>query len=166
MNVMDILRQMSKKECEEALKALQNFNLLGIGTTTPSPEEKYFYLDSALRVDSDEMEEFSVDFERLRNGVSTNENLVADRGKEERLSRRLWKFFLENESASTIWNNADQRKYYILYCKKTPTEWGWVIDYDYVRKLPGITYFSSEELAQRAIDEVCIPFEKEEGDYL
>lgn len=84
----------------------------------------------------------------------TDKDLMTKRAKEEVLNRLLWRFSMENDGDKIDWNDGEQVK----YC----------IQYDYRCKAYSIrellfsqiltVYFHTEEIAQRAIDEIIIPF--------
>lgn len=85
----------------------------------------------------------------------TDKEIMTARAKEEVLSRLLWRFSMENGGSEIDWNDRNQVKYRIIrdhYSNK----W-FVINNDTDRTLSAI-YFTSRKVAEKAIDEIVIPF--------
>ena len=89
----------------------------------------------------------------------TNENLMIERAKEEVLSRLLWRFSMENGSNEIDWTDFTQYKYFI-YQDKTTGKWH-VTGRTYAKAISEI-HFINREIAQKALDEIVIPFYKGE----
>lgn len=87
----------------------------------------------------------------------TNKELMTARAKEEVLSRLLWRFSMENGGSEIDFAKYDQAKYYI-YKNYSYKEECFLINS--INTIPSVTgiYFISEEIAQRAIDEIVKPF--------
>lgn len=89
-----------------------------------------------------------------------DESYMKKRAKEIRLYNLLSNFAYQvNEGWEPDWENPLERKYYIFYdyeahkCRiYSNNSW----------QLLNVIYFKSKELAQRAVDEVVVPFEKGE----
>jgi len=89
----------------------------------------------------------------------TDKDLLTKRAKEEVLNRLLWRFSMENDGEKIDWSNEIQTKYSIYYShKKKLYEIG---VNGYCEDL-GKPYFYSQRIAQRAIDEIIIPFNEGE----
>lgn len=89
----------------------------------------------------------------------TNENLMIERAKEEVLSRLLWRFSMENGGNEIDWTDFTQYKYFI-YQDKTTGKWH-ITGRTYAKAISEI-HFINREIAQKALDEIVIPFYKGE----
>lgn len=122
--------------------------------------EPYFYITS------DGFVERAVDFHYNEDGMRydianycRDKNIMVDRAKIEVLNRLLWQFSLENGWCGNQWESTDSYKYFIAY---DYYENEWDIRSVKTYEMPGLIYFVSEEVAQRALDEIIIPFEIKE----
>lgn len=94
----------------------------------------------------------------IKYGNAYTDKSVAERKlKDMKLWSLLWNFAEEN-NGEIDWSNSERDKYYI-YCGNNHN---WYIDVKGLCR--GLTeiYFSSKELAQRAIDEIVVPYENGE----
>lgn len=84
----------------------------------------------------------------------TNKKLMEQRALHEILNRLLWRFSEENggEGKKTHW--------YIWLDSKFHVDW------TCSKKYQGIIYFSSGEIAKRALDEIVIPFMREHPEFV
>ena len=89
----------------------------------------------------------------------TDKALLTTRAKEEVLSRLLWRFSMENGGNKIDWKNPNQSKYFIFQNTMADT---WSVSSRLYNKKNDSVYFISQEVAQRAIDEIIIPFYKGE----
>lgn len=93
----------------------------------------------------------------------TDYSLMQQRALHETLSRLLWRFSMQNDEDKIDWDNEEQYKYIIMYDhgreKFCVDNW---IGYKY----QGTVHFYSEEIAQRAIDEIVLPFIDEHPDFV
>jgi len=90
---------------------------------------------------------------------------VEKRAKEEKLSRLLWKFKLENDNVKDdSETEGGTLKFFIPFyiCKNKFN--GSIKDIPCDVYIPGTVFFSNKELAERAIKEVCVPFYENEND--
>lgn len=85
----------------------------------------------------------------------TNKELITERAKEEVLSRLLWRFSMENGGSEIDWKDNIQKKYFIY---KNIVQQEWITIYNSTNPCLGLVYFISQEIAQRAIDEIVKPF--------
>lgn len=131
-----------------------------LGVKKKSPFERvrddYYYVSNSFGVVEkciDAM--FNIDDYRYNiANYCTDKDLLTKRAKEEVLNRLLWRFSMENDGDKTDLNDSTQLKYYIYY--------------DRCNEMYSITFttfcdyltvcFYSKEIAQRAIDEIIIPF--------
>ena len=87
----------------------------------------------------------------------TDRHLIEERAIREELSRRLWRFSMENGGEEINWEDLSQIKYriYIDFMDKL-IKWK-VIQNTYCKSLNEV-YFVDEDIAQRAIKEIIEPF--------
>ena len=86
-------------------------------------------------------------------GVCTDKQIMENRAFNEKLSRALWKLKLENDNVELDWEDDEQLKWCIV---STPKELYVDITFN-TNVIAGATYFSTEEIAKRAIKEVVEP---------
>lgn len=89
----------------------------------------------------------------------TNKDLMTERAKEEVLSRLLWRFSMENGGKEIDWSDNKQWKYFIYLDKATGK---WEITGRTHAKAISEIHFINSEIAQKALDEIVIPFYKGE----
>ena len=93
---------------------------------------------------------------------STDKELMQQRAYSETLNRLLWRFSMMNGGSEIDWDNKNQTKYSIYYnfdCNM------WSTNYFLHTAKYFEPYFISEEVAERAIDEIIKPFMKEHPDF-
>lgn len=86
-----------------------------------------------------------------------DKDVLVKRAKEEVLHRLLWRFSIENGWKDESWGSVAE-KYYIF---KSHITNNYSIGWSYWAETQAV-YFFSREIAQRAIKEIAIPFEKGE----
>lgn len=91
----------------------------------------------------------------------TDKETMTKRAKEEVLNRLLWRFSMENGWNDKLWKDYCY-KYYIITSGKTGNHCVGRTSGLGLEKETQTIYFVSAEIAQRAIDEILIPFEKGE----
>lgn len=92
--------------------------------------------------------------------VCKDKEYMERRAKEIKLYNLLSNFAeVVNEGWQPNWEDDDEMKCYILYHHYDKK---WLAVSTYICSHPNKVYFKTEELAQRAIDEIIIPFEKGE----
>jgi len=114
---------------------------------SPEDDEEYYYVDSkgvARRTTN----EFRCDEERIDNLNCFKTKEQTERQSFEELLMRKLKQFGNLRNEEIDWNDDDQRKYY-LYFKNN--EIG--ISSRYSSEQIGMTYFTSQEIAEKAIEE-------------
>ena len=79
------------------------------------------------------------------------------------LYRKLLKYAYENDAIVTDWTDHDSKKYFIMKSMKMDT---FDIDWNYAVKHGCDVYFTSEEVAERAIEDVVKPFMKEHSEFV
>lgn len=90
-----------------------------------------------------------------------DKKIMTKRAKEEVLNRLLWRFSMENGWDDKLWKDYCH-KYYIITSGKTKNHCIGRTSGLGLEKKTQTIYFVSRDLAQRAIDEIVIPFEKGE----
>lgn len=97
----------------------------------------------------------------------TDKSLMQQRALHEILSRLLWRFSMQNDGDKIKWNYWGQNKYFISYNYNTKKFAPDFICGKFGSILKSSTeYFYSGEIAQRAIDEIVIPFMKEHPEFV
>ena len=91
----------------------------------------------------------------------TDEKLLISKAKTEVLNRLLWRFSMENNGDKIDWNDEKQAKYRIY---KDILSNDWRIVYNIDSYIFDTVYFISQEIAEKAIHEIVIPFMKGELD--
>lgn len=95
----------------------------------------------------------------------TDENLMQQRALKETLNRLLWRFSMENGGERIDWNDNNHK----IYKYKISLEAGgddFEVGLNSYYKEQGTEYFISEEIAQRAIDEIVKPFMQEHPEFV
>ena len=148
---------------EEQLKAL------GIEIEKKSPFKRDLGLTYYHIMNTGKLAENTDNFADLDNekfkvaNYCTDENLMKQRALKETLSRLLWRFSMENGGDKIDWNDNNHNKYKIwLEIDSGDFEVGLNSYY----KEQGTEYFISEEIAQKAIDEIVIPFMQEHPEFV
>lgn len=121
--------------------------------------EKYFYVraDGKVTYVLDIKDETDKKL-YLSANYCTDKELMTKRAKQEVLNRLLWRFSMENGWDDSLWEDTD-KKYCVFFDCSTEE---YLITYSCSCKIEGAVYFKSIEIAQRAIDEIILPFEKGE----
>jgi len=91
----------------------------------------------------------------------TNKELMKQRALHEILDRLLWRFRMIN-GGTMNWDSCEYH-YYIIH-DPTVNHKFQILDYRWTKY--GCTWFDSSEIAQRAIDEIIMPFMKEHPEFI
>ena len=123
--------------------------------------EKYFYVraDGKVTYVLDIKDETDKKL-YLSANYCTDKELMTKRAKQEVLNRLLWRFSMENGWDDSLWDDFNVPKYYVSSCYHDCKEYD--IDSFFAVCTEGAVHFTSKEIAQRAIDEIIIPFKKGE----
>jgi len=126
--------------------------------------ETYYFINSAGNIlDTKDLSE-RIDKERYNvANYCTNEPLLQQRALHETLSRLLWRFSMQNDGDKIDWNNNTCDKYYI-YLDKQVNKFN--INANNYCSTQGIIYFYSKEIAEKAIQEIVIPFMDEHPEFV
>lgn len=121
--------------------------------------EKYFYINETGDVCSKIFCNDLTDYDFIQFGnACKDERYMVRRSKETELYNLLSNFAHKaNEGWVPDWEDGDEQKYYVGYDNLNKN---WYENSIIWCSISGAVYFKSEELAQRAIDEVVIPFER------
>ena len=127
-------------------------------------EKKYFIITENARIGTETMGHFPFDDKRkyLIANYCTDKEVLTKRAKEEVLNRLLWRFTMENGWEDERWT--DSGGFWIIveeHCIPSYRPRYRTVNLTF-RTYSGMVAFVSKEIAQRAIDEIVIPFEKRE----
>lgn len=127
-------------------------------------DKQYYYITNGGDVDCGT--DYYWESDNKRHQVAnycTDKEILQQRALHETLNRLLWRFSIENDGSKINWNNIDKHKYVIYFDneskKFTTTEYRFM-------KFDGCIYFHSKSIAQKAIEEIIIPFMKEHPDFI
>jgi hypothetical protein len=153
-NILGNEIKLTAAEIKELKKQLDNFTTNNF--IRQKRDKSYYYISTSgllyLKKENDE----HLDRKNFFSGnYCSNEEIMRDRGKEEVLNRLLWRFSLENGGNEIDWNNSQQEKYFIEF-----NHWNkkFAINSIFGVQILNVIYFISKEVAQKAIDEIIIPF--------
>lgn len=123
----------------------------------------YYFIgsDGEVRQEVDHKTAFDNDNYEIAN-YSTDKELMQQRAYSETLNRLLWRFSMMNGGSEIDWDNKNQTKYSIYYnfaCNM------WSTNYFLHTAKYFEPYFISEEVAERAIDEIIKPFMEKHPDF-
>lgn len=96
----------------------------------------------------------------------TDKELMKQRALHEILNRLLWRFSMENGGGESTWGIYDRDcNYYITYnYDMHPARF--TVEFTLFYEVNGTVYFSSKELAERAIEEIIKPFMKDHPEFV
>ena len=125
--------------------------------------EVFYYASSSGQVHSQKEEYGTGSISLFSSGnYCKDEKIMKQRALHETLNRLLWRFSMQNGGDKIDWNNNDDFKWVVYYdYEKNRFE----TDIDFVCKHPE-PYFISEEIAERAIDEIIKPFMEKHPDFV
>lgn len=120
--------------------------------------EFYWLITDNCMVEESYEAGFGEDEERFKcANYCTDRRLIEERAIREELSRRLWRFSMENGSKDIDWEDLSQIKYRI-YIDFTDKSIKWKIIQNTTCKSLNEIYFIDEDTARRAIREIVEPF--------
>lgn len=125
---------------------------------------EYFYIDNCGDIHQDfETNGCAISNMRYQIGnYCCNRQLIEQRALHETLNRLLWRFSMQNDGDKISWGN-NSSKYYI-YIDNSNNGCLGVCTNDVYKSMN--TYFCSQEIAQRAIDEIILPFMNEHPEFV
>ena len=120
---------------------------------TPKEKEKYFYIEDCMGVSDDRNVQAPIDYCRFNIGNFFKTKIEAEHILEKlKVIHELQKFAYENNEGEIDWKNFNQCKYYLVYDTKDEDLY---VDYTvYCKREPFNIYFTSSEIAKRAIEAV------------
>lgn len=128
-------------------------------------KEKYFFIDTFGTVSYD-YNDSPVGTDRTRHKVAnycTDKSIMQQRALHEILSRLLWRFSMQNGGDKIDWSNNNTDKYRIVFIHG---EKSFLIEGNCYYQTIESTYFNTREIADRAINEIILPFIKEHPEYV
>ena len=124
----------------------------------PKEGETYYGVNYVGRITEFENRNLSVDKKIINFGnACTDKSVMERKAHDMKLWSLLWNFAEEN-NRKIDWDDADAWKYHIYFNHKLK-EWKINPTFQCENETP---HFSSESLAQRAIDEIVLPWERGE----
>ena len=123
----------------------------------------YFFINSIGDVSKDK--EGNVSYDTYRYNVAnycTDKKLMEQRALHETLSRLLWRFSMQNDGDKIDWKG-ERRMKWCLYYNNSKEQFE-ISGNDSYKSLS--VYFYNNEIAQRAIDEIVLPFMKEHPEFV
>ena len=120
---------------------------------TPKEKEKYFYIEDCMGVSDDRNVQAPIDYCRFNIGNFFKTKIEAEHILEKlKVIHELQKFAYENNEGEIDWKNFNQCKYKIFYDAEDEDLY---VDYAvYCKREPFNIYFTSSEIAKRAIEAV------------
>lgn len=122
----------------------------------------YFYINDYGILEEDYDTYPEDEYRREVANYCTDKGLMIQRALHETLNRLLWRFSMENGEGENLWD-----------CCNTHYEIYWSYDLasfniccNATTKSPGSVYFPTKELANKAIDEIIIPFIEEHPEFV
>lgn len=88
----------------------------------------------------------------------TDKRLIEERAIREELSRRLWRFSMENGGEEINWEDGQEKYRLFIHFDEDEDDPECMIDLNVMDKNLNDVYFVSREVARRAIKEVVEPF--------
>lgn len=123
----------------------------------------YYYIGNDGKINFTEDCNFNSD--ELRYNIAnycTNKELIEQRALHETLDRLLWRFSMQNDGNKIDWSNSGKNKYsiyYDIYYSKFEVNNNVNNHYSFV-------YYYTKEIAQRAINEIIIPFMEKHPEFV
>ena len=127
-------------------------------------KQSYYYITNCGHVY--ETTDYSFESDNTRHDIAnycTDKEILQQRVLHETLNRLLWRFSMENDGDKIDWKDNYSEKYVILSDNKDKC---FKVQCYHFTKSIGSIYFATEKIAQRAIDEIIIPFMKENPDFI
>lgn len=123
----------------------------------------YFYIDDCGIVEEENVNCYLED--QYRHKVAnycTGKSLMIQRSLHETLNRLLWRFSMENGEGENLWNCCNT--HYEIYWSYDLASFN--ISCNVTVKSPTSIYFPTKEIANKAIDEIVIPFMEANPDFV
>lgn len=123
----------------------------------------YYFVDVDGAVGEDKDGHYEID-DALYKAANycTDKNLMHQRALYETLNRLLWRFSMENGEGENSWNGIND--HYEIYWSYDLASFN--ISCNVTVKSPTSIYFPTKEIANKAIDEILIPFMEANPDFV
>lgn len=130
----------------------------------PQKNQQFYYIDFVGKVEDVKYchKDLSDKLFDVAN-YCTDKSLMQQRALHETLNRLLWRFSMENDGDKIDWNNTLKGKCLIYFDRDRKSIR--IHPYHYM-DLEGAVFFYSEEIAQKAIDNIVLPFMEEHPDFI
>lgn len=125
-------------------------------------DSTYFYINDCGTVEEDFSAYLEDEWRHKVANYCADKALMMQRALHETLNRLLWRFSMENGEGENPWDGRNIH-YELCYSAENKNLYTYPMR---VYKVPGVIYFPSQQLAQRAIDEIIKPFMKEYPDFV
>ena len=123
----------------------------------------YFYIDDCGIVEEENVNCYLEDqYRREVANYCTDKSLMIQRALHETLNRLLWRFSMENGEGENLWNCCNT--HYEIYWSYDLASFN--ISCNVTVKSPTSIYFPTKEIANKAIDEIVIPFMEANPDFV
>ena len=126
-------------------------------------EKSYYLIDNCGCVAS--IRDYYWGSDKTRHDIAnycTDKEIMQQRALHETLNRLLWRFSMENDGDKIGWNKSEFK--YRIYFDELQKRLV-VSDNKHIH-FEGSIYFYTEKIAQRAIDEIILPFMDEHPDFI
>ena len=140
--------KVEKKDCFKRLERGQRYYYIGSNGKPEEVTETLHKVDDACY--------------KVAN-YCTDKSIMEQRALHETLDRLLWRFSMQNDGDKIDWSDYDTTKYRIYFDNKCKE---FCIDSNQYYITTECTYFRTIEIAQRAIDEIVLPFMKEHPEFV
>ena len=126
--------------------------------------ENYHYIDNVNGVLQTCFDDREIDIDFINSANSFNDKAFANQVYlHELLNRKLLKYAWDNEAEDYEWSWNGKQHYYIFFDYSEPF---FTIAHTVICKNQGAVYFSKEEVARQAIEDVVEPFMKEHPEFV
>ena len=122
----------------------------------------YFYINDYGILEEDYDTYPEDEYRREVANYCTDKSLMIQRALHETLNRLLWRFSMENGEGENLWNCCNT--HYEIYWSYDLASFN--ISCNVTVKSPTSIYFPTKEIANKAIDEIVIPFMEANPDFV
>ena len=122
----------------------------------------YFYINDYGIIEEDYDTYPEDEYRREVANYCTDKSLMIQRALHETLNRLLWRFSMENGEGENLWNCCNT--HYEIYWSYDLASFN--ISCNVTVKSPTSIYFPTKEIANKAIDEIVIPFMEANPDFV
>ena len=130
--------------------------------------DEYYHIHSTgeVSIDTDQNVKWDKSLYNVGN-YCTDKDLMEQRALHEILNRLLWRYSETHGEVDPVWEAVGFNKpmhchYYIYRDMETGK---YTVEWDDVEKMNGVVYFATVKIAEKAIEDVIRPFEKEHPEF-